>query len=117
MLIEISKKWQRFVTLQGIYCGVSKASTYSLRLPTLPLRAFFAAFSTWTQRPQIVPVVNSVIVTVFPDNAQRVGADCDHICQTGGEGIFHLPAEYFCIRFRFHVLMSAAAGGAWTGGA
>jgi hypothetical protein len=80
---------------------------------TLPiLRPVFRAGA---QRPQIMPVVNPVIVSILPDDCEGVGSYCNDIGDPRGGCIAQLDVEHLCIRFRPHIFMSAAAGGAWTG--
>jgi len=54
-------------------------------------------------------------VTVLPDDSQRVGADGYHIGKARGLRVAELGVEHFRVGFRFHILMSAAAGGTRAG--
>ena len=51
---------------------------------------------------------------VFPDDGQRIGADRHHIGDARGFIVGHCFGKYFGIWLRFHILMPAPAGGAWT---
>jgi len=62
-----------------------------------------------------MPVVDPVIVTIFPDDGQRVGTHRNHIGQARGGRVFHLLCEYICVRLGVHVLVATAARGARTG--
>src|SRR5215216_2432847 len=64
-----------------------------------------------------MPVVNPVIVPVFPNDGQGIRSDCYHIADPRGGSIAELDSKHFRIGFRVHVLMSAAAGGTGAGGA
>ena len=61
-----------------------------------------------------MPVVNPVIVSILPDDGEGVGSHRDDIGDPCGGCIAQLDFEHICIGFRSHVLMSAAAGGAWA---
>jgi hypothetical protein len=61
-----------------------------------------------------MPVVNSVIVPILPDDGERIRAYSNHIADSCGGCIPELDIEYFRIRFGLHVFMPAAAGGAGT---
>jgi len=62
-----------------------------------------------------MPVEDAVIVTILPDDGQRVGADCHNVRDARGLCVAEFRVEHIRIGFGFHVLMSAAAGGAWAG--
>jgi hypothetical protein len=76
-----------------------------------------AAFRARAQLAQIVPVVNTEMMAVFPINHNRVRTDRFYAAnprprrfrQVGGENIF--------IRLGVHVLVTAPAGGTRAGGA
>jgi len=92
--------------LFGLYNGLS--SILPILRPVLLTR---------TQCAQIVPVVDAVIVTVLPDDGQRVGADRDNVAEARGGRVSQFPIEHIRVRLGAHVLVPAAAGGAGTGGA
>lgn len=62
-----------------------------------------------------MPVIDPIIVTILPDNGQGIGSHSDNVADPCGERISKLDIEHIRVRFRLHVLMSAAAGGTWTG--
>jgi len=64
-----------------------------------------------TQRPQIMPVIDSIIVTILPHDGQRVGTHSNDIRYPRGLGVAKFFVEHVRIGLGFHVLMSAAAGG------
>lgn len=73
-------------------------------------------FRAWTQRAQVMPIVNAVIVSILPDDREGIGPHRDNIGDARGGRISQLDIEHLCIGFRPHIFMSAAAGGAGTGG-
>src|SRR6266498_1309500 len=64
-----------------------------------------------------MPVVDSIIVTVFPDDGHGIGTHGDHIGDPRGGRIAKMNIEHIRIWLRLHILMSAAAGCTWTGSA
>ena len=64
-----------------------------------------------------MPVINAVIMPILPDNGEGVRADGYHVADARGRRISQLDIERLCVRFGFHVLMSAATRSAWTGSA
>src|SRR5258706_6944535 len=59
-----------------------------------------------------MPVEDAIIMTILPDDGQRVGTHCDYIRDARGWRVTELGVEHVCIRLGLHVLMSATAGGA-----
>jgi hypothetical protein len=74
-------------------------------------------FRARAQGAQVMPVVDPVVVTILPDDGQRVGSYGNHIAEARRRCISQLEIEHVRIRFRLHILVPAAAGGAGTSGA
>src|SRR5678815_1131539 len=64
-----------------------------------------------------MPVEDAIIVTILPDDGQRIGTDSDYIRDARGLCVAEVRVENIRVGFGFHVLMSAAAGGTRAGGA
>ena len=62
-----------------------------------------------------MPVVNTVIVTIFPDNGDAVGSGSEDVFQARGGGIGEGGIKDFGIGFGSHTVVPAAAGCAWAG--
>ena len=62
-----------------------------------------------------MPVVNSVIVPILPNDGKGVGAYGNHIADARRRRISQPDIEHFRIGFRPHILVPPAAGGARTG--
>src|SRR3989304_7446485 len=74
-----------------------------------------AIFLTRTQRAQIMPVVDSIIMSILPDDGEGIRSHCNDIANSRGRWVTQLDMEHIRIGFGPHVLMSAAAGGARAG--
>ena len=62
-----------------------------------------------------MPVEDSVVMPIFPDDGQRIRPHRDDVADPCGCCISKLDIEHIRVRFRLHILMSAAAGGTGTG--
>jgi len=62
-----------------------------------------------------MPVVDSVVMPIFPNDSQCIGTHCNNVAKPCRWCIPQFDVEYIRVRLGSHVLMSAAAGGTWTG--
>lgn len=62
-----------------------------------------------------MPVVNPVIVPIFPDDREGIGSHCDHVVDARGGCIAQVQIEHLGVGFRSHVFVSATAGGTRAG--
>jgi hypothetical protein len=77
----------------------------------------FSTPALWAraQRPQVMPVINPVVVAILPDDRNSIRAGWFDSYQMCGRRIFQLHRKNPSIRFGFHILMTASTLGAWTG--
>ena len=54
-----------------------------------------------------MPVVDSVVVPIFPNDGQRIGTHCNDVTKPCGWCISQFDVEYIRVRLRLHVLVPA----------
>jgi hypothetical protein len=66
-------------------------------------------FGARAEGPQIVPVVDAVVVAIFPDDGQRVGTDSFYVSNASGWRVGQVLLEDLRARLGMHIFMAAPA--------
>ena len=77
--------------------------------------SLLAALLTWAERSQEMPVIDPKVVSVLPLDGHGIRTNRFDLPQSSFGRIGKCMLEYILIRFGAHILMPAAARGAWAG--